>query len=420
MKTLQIFNVYQQYGGEENIVRSLSALMQGPDWADLYFRSEDWTREPSFKKLTQPLRAFYNSAALRAARAAHEAHQPDVWLLHNVLPVGSLGLYHMAARLGVPVIKYVHNYRPFSPGGTAWHDGKILDQGFRGNFWPEVAAGTYRGSRLQTLFVSLLLKAYFKTGAFDAVTSWLAPTEFQKAKFVEAGIDPERIEVMLPPRRLEPPPAEWRDEGYLLFLGRLVPEKGVLFLLDQWAEAERSGRTLPELVIAGGGPLEKEVKERAAKLPKVRYLGHVGAEERRRLLAGCSAVVAPSQWWEVMGMVVFEAYEMEKPVLAARIGGLGEIVRHGQTGFQFQPGDAADFLRALAALQACSLNQRHEMGRQGRRWLQAETDPETWMQRYAGLVARTVELKRLQKEARADHKGRRSPHSSFHISHSSF
>ncbi len=408
MKTLQIFNVYQQYGGEENIVRSLSALMQGPDWADLYFRSGDWAREPLLNKLTQPFRAFHSPAALRAVRAAHEAHQSDVWLLHNVLPVCSLGLYHLAAQLGVPVIKYVHNYRPFSPGGTAWHDGRILDQGFRGNVWPEIVAGTYRGSRWQTLFISLLLKAYFRTGAFEAVTSWLAPAEFQKTKFAAAGIDPERIEVMLPPRQLEPPPAEWRDEGYLLFLGRLVPEKGVLFLLDLWAEAERSGRPMPELVIAGAGPLEAMVRERSAGLAGVRYAGLVGAEERRRLLGGCSAVVVPSLWWEVMGMVVFEAYEMEKPVLAARSGGLGEIVWHGQTGFQFEPGDAGDFQRALTALQTSHLSRRREMGRQGRLWLQTATDPAAWALRYARLVERTVERKRLQMEAGATRGGRRA------------
>ena len=391
MKTLQLFNVYQQYGGEENIVRSLSALMHGPHWQDLFFESRAWAEEPKWRKLTQPLRAFYNPPALNAVRALHASFQPDVWLLHNVLPVGSLSLYHLAAKLGAPVIQYIHNYRPFSPGGTASHGDRILDQGLRGNCWPEIVAGTYRGSRLQTLFISLLLRAYFRTGAFESITTWLAPTAFQKARFIEAGVDPDRLEVLLPPRELAPRPEAWREDGSLLFLGRLVKEKGVLFLLDLWEASQRAGRPLPELIIAGGGPLEAEVRTRANALTNVRCLGHINASERRRLLGECSAVVVPSLWWEVMGMVVFEAYEMEKPVLAARIGGLGEIVFHERTGYQFQPGDRDDFLTALQALQSAAPEHRRALGQAGRAWLQAETDPKSWRARYLRIALRTVE-----------------------------
>ncbi len=396
MKTLQCFNVYQRYGGEENIVRALSDLMRGPHWEDLFFHSNDWAREPLWKKLTQPLRAFHNPAVLRAARAIHERFQPDVWLLHNVLPVGSLGLYHLAAKLGAPVIQYIHNYRPFSPGGTAWHDGRVLDKGLRGNYWPEIAAGTYRGSRLQTLFASTLLKAYFKTGAFNTITTWLAPTQFQKERFAEAGVAPESIEVLLPPRQLAPPPEVWREDGSLLFLGRLVPEKGILFLLDQWEGAQRANKPMPALVIAGTGPLEDEVRTRAGALRQARYVGHVDAEARRELLADCTAVVVPSLWWEVMGMVVFEAYEMEKPVLASRIGGLGEIVTQERTGFQFEPGGSADFHQALQALLNTTPERRQAMGRAGRAWLQAETDPKAWRARYLQVAMHTVERKRAQ------------------------
>jgi len=390
MKTLQIFNVYQQYGGEENVVRSLSALMAGPDWRDVFFHSREWASEPWFKKLTQPLRAYYNAPALQAVESAQRQHQADVWLLHNVLPVGSLALYHKAAALGVPLIQYLHNYRPFSPCGAAWHNGRILDQGLRRNFWPEIAAGTYRSSRLQTLFISLMLKAYFRGGAFEAVTTWLSQSAFQKARYVAAGIPAESIEVLLPPRTLEPAPEAWTDEGYLLFLGRLVPEKGIVFLLEQWEAARQIGVARPRLVIAGTGPLEAHVRQRAAGLPDVSFVGHVGPEERRRLLGGCSAVVVPSQWWEVLGLVVFEAYEMEKPVLAARIGGLGEIVESGRTGFQFEAGDGAGLDEAIRTLLACSLEQRHHLGQNGRRWLIQHTDPGAWVERYHQIAHRTM------------------------------
>jgi len=109
MKTLQVFNIYQQYGGEENVVRTLSRLMEGADWRDVFFESRAWANESFLGKLSQPGRTFWNSAALRQMDDVQRDYEADVWLFHNVLPVGSLGLFHRARKLGVPVIQYLHN-----------------------------------------------------------------------------------------------------------------------------------------------------------------------------------------------------------------------------------------------------------------------------------------------------------------------
>lgn len=396
MKTLQVFNIYQQYGGEENVVRSLSRVMADREWRDVFFESREWANESVFGKLTQPLRTFWNGAALRTLEKAHLEHQADVWLLHNVLPVGSLGVFHLAARLGVPIIQYMHSYRPFSPGGTAWGGGRLLPDGLQRNFWPEIALGTYRGSRLQTLFFSLVLQVYFRRGAFKAVTTWLSQTHFQKGKFVEAGIAEQQIEVLRPPRPLSAAPEHWTDEGYLMFLGRLVPEKGIGFLLEQWERdaVDGDGPKLPPLVIAGGGPMESEVVRRVESLNRVRFVGQVDALERQRLLSSCSALVVPSEWWEVFGIVVLEAFEMEKPVLVSRTGGLGEIVADEVTGFHFEPSDAVSFRNAITRMMGLTLEQRRQMGQNGRQWVMEAMHPERWVTQYQALAQRTVERKR--------------------------
>lgn len=392
-RTLQIFNVYQQYGGEENVVRALSDLMAGSNWRDVYFYSRDWATESSLNKLTQPLRTFYNPSALQTLRHAHRHHQPDVWLIHNVLPVGSMGLFYIARSLKMPIIQYLHNYRPFSLNGTAWHCRQILDQGFQRRFWPEIRVGSYRSSIVQTAFMALYQHIFFRLGLLENITTWISQSHFQKRKYVEAGIDETKIEVLLPPRPATEVPRAWREDGSLLFLGRLVAEKGVLFLLEQWEEAVRCARPMPRLVIAGAGPLEAEVVARAAQLPNVEFVGHVDALRREQLLSICSAIIVPSEWWEVLGLVVCEAYEAEKPVLAARIGGLGEIVISGQTGFQFEPSSTESFRQALEALLALSPERRRELGQNGRTWLRAQTDPEQWKQSYLDLAARAVARK---------------------------
>lgn len=64
MKTLQVFNIYQQYGGEENVVRSLSRLMAGKEWRDMFFESRAWANESFLGKLTQPARTLWNGEAV--------------------------------------------------------------------------------------------------------------------------------------------------------------------------------------------------------------------------------------------------------------------------------------------------------------------------------------------------------------------
>jgi glycosyltransferase involved in cell wall biosynthesis len=394
MKTLQVFNVYQQYGGEENVVRSLSRFMEGEEWRDVFFESRVWANESVFGKLTQPFRTFWNGEAVREVASIQRDYKADVWLFHNVLPLGSLGLFHKAKSLGVPIIQYLHNYRPFAVAGTAWHAGQFIEEGFSRRYWAEVKAGTYRGSKLQTLFMAMVLQAYFKSGAVNAVTMWLSQSEFQKKKYVAAGIPEERVEVLMPPREAAPKPERWKDEGYLLFLGRLVPEKGIRFLLDQW-EADKSGTEskLPRLMIAGSGPLMEEVRQRAGNLKDVEYVGEANATERNRLLKGCSGLVVPSEWWEVFGLVVVEAYEMEKPVIASRVGGLGEIVKHGKTGFQFGSRDGPGFQEAAGLLMRCTQDQRRDLGRNGCNWVREEMGVERWREKYGQLLQRTAMLK---------------------------
>jgi glycosyltransferase involved in cell wall biosynthesis len=213
--------------------------------------------------------------------------------------------------------------------------------------------------------------------------------------------------VLAPPRELASAPANWNDDGYLLFLGRLVPEKGIRFLLERWERAAQDGKTkLPRLLIAGAGPLEEEVRLRVEGLKDVSYVGEVNATERTRLLENCSGLVVPSEWWEVFGLVVVEAYEMEKPVLAARVGGLGEIVTAGKTGFQFEAGDGESFEQAVRDLMDCTQEQRRGLGRNGWRWVREEMNFERWKEGYGRLAQKTVALKKeeMAKRGEKDHR----------------
>ena len=127
----------------------------------------------------------------------------------------------------------------------------------------------------------------------------------------------------------------------------------------------------------------------AAQNPRVEFRGLVGGSEKHGLLAGCRAMIAPSLWWEPLGLVTYEAYDHGKPMLAARSGGLTETVVHGETGLLHEPGNAAELARQVIELDA-SPQRRIEMGRAGRGWLLENTNERDWLEKFTSVVAHAV------------------------------
>ena len=159
----------------------------------------------------------------------------------------------------------------------------------------------------------------------------------------------------------EPGPTEPR----LLCVGRLIPIKGHVVLLRAFAEARRE---VPELSlhIAGRGPLEPALKAVAKELrieDAVHFLGFVSPIQRA--IDDAAAVVVPSLG-EGFGMAALEAMERARPVVAAEIGGLGELVVHGETGLLVPPGEAEPLARALVEI-GRDPERRRTLGEAGRR-----------------------------------------------------
>jgi glycosyltransferase involved in cell wall biosynthesis len=119
---------------------------------------------------------------------------------------------------------------------------------------------------------------------------------------------------------------------YLLFLGRMSPEKGAHRAIEV---ARQTGRPL---VMAAkcredGERAYFEEKIRPHLCAQIRYVGEVGHEEKWRLLAGAHALLVPIDWEEPFGLVMIEALACGTPVIALRRGSVPEVLDHGRTGF---------------------------------------------------------------------------------------
>jgi 1,4-alpha-glucan branching enzyme len=142
-----------------------------------------------------------------------------------------------------------------------------------------------------------------------------------------------------------------RNSREILFIGRLVVEKGVQILIEAFARL-LTDYPNAHLTIAGSGPYAPNLHQQVEDLgiaSSVNFTGFVSEDVRNQLLARCQVAVFPSLY-EPFGIVALEAMAAGVPVIASRTGGLAETVDDLKTGLLSPPGDVEALRQSLAQL----------------------------------------------------------------------
>lgn len=198
----------------------------------------------------------------------------------------------------------------------------------------------------------------------------LQPESWGRLRVVHMGVP---VTEFKPPTR---PRSTAEEEREILYIGRLVPEKGQAVLLEAVAGLVRRGHPL-RLTIAGEGPTRASLEELAAELgiaPRVTFLGAVGQDRLRELYEAATIFCLPS-FAEGVPVVLMEAMAMGVPVVSTQIAGIPELIEHGRGGLLAAPGSAPDLSGCLERLLAePGLSGR--VASEGRRKVEAEFDVE--------------------------------------------
>ena len=223
------------------------------------------------------------------------------------------------------------------------------------------------------------------------VDQWIAMSEFSRAKHAELGFpfDMDVLPYFLPdveqgaerPRR---DPAERPQERpYFLFVGRLEKIKGLQDVIPLFREHRDA-----DLLIAGTGDYEGQLKRLAAGQDNVRFLGRIPSGELERTYRHAQALVVPSICYETFGIILIEAFANGVPVIARRLGPFPEIVEASGGGELFE---SADELRSALRRIQSDPDHRERLAQNGwnayrRRWTERAVVP-----RYLELVRRAAE-----------------------------
>jgi len=153
------------------------------------------------------------------------------------------------------------------------------------------------------------------------------------------------------PAEFRPGPPFPHPRPYVLGLGRLEAQKGFDLLIEALARREVPAL---DLVLAGDGAARAQLEElaRARGLaPRVCFLGATDRPTTLALLRGAVAVACPSRF-EGLPLVCLEALAAGRPVVAAAVNGIPELIREGETGFLVPPEDPTALAAVLARVVA--------------------------------------------------------------------
>jgi glycosyltransferase involved in cell wall biosynthesis len=275
------------------------------------------------------------------------------WIVHSFLP--------LKRRLGAPLVLSLHDYSLICANKRLWRFEAVCE-GPGPAKCLRCATAQYGIAKGPVVAGSLLAMAPALRRSVDmylpvsgAVADALGLARRGLPFEVIPNLIPERSHNGLPgadPALLDRLPAG----DFLLFLGDASVDKGARVLLDAYTMLEDA----PPLVFIGR-PLAAAHERSGTNVHVLGIWPHATALEAVRR---CSMLVVPSLVRETFGMVALEAMAMGRPVVAARSGGLGELVVDGETGVLVPPGDAPALRDAIAGLLA-EPARREALGRAG-------------------------------------------------------
>jgi glycosyltransferase involved in cell wall biosynthesis len=152
--------------------------------------------------------------------------------------------------------------------------------------------------------------------------------------------------------------------------------------------------TKTHLLIVGDGPLREglEADVRKRGLGNIQFLGYLAKDRLLLVLAKAMATILPSECYENAPMSVIESFAMGKPVIGSRIGGITEIIDDGVNGYLFESGNAEDLQSKLELMIEKPAPEIEEMGRNARKKVEQEYNPELHYERLMGLYRKAKGL----------------------------
>lgn len=388
MRILLCHNDYALEGGENAVSRMEARILRERGQEVLEYRrdSREIAAYGPLAKARAWLAGVYSSRTRRDVAALVRRFRPEVALVQNVFPLISPSLYDELRAQHVPIVQLVFNYRLVCPNAQLFVGGAVCERCLGGNTLHAVLRRCLRGDLAFSTWYALIVGAHRLRGTMlRAIDRYVVPHPFVGRKLVAGGIPAERIRVNANPFILPSGPATGEaDPPYVLYVGRVIPEKGLLTLV----QAVEQVAALRAVIVGDGEAmpgLRSYLQSRPALSARVELAGPRWGEDLQRLYEGAVAFVLPALWYDPSPLLLYNALALGKPAVATSLGSAPEIVDDGVDGFIVPPGDPGALASRLRDLVA-DPDLRRRLGTAGRRKAEALLGAESHYQGLRGVL----------------------------------
>lgn len=346
-RVLMVHNYYQQGGGEHTVFENEIRLLQehGVEVFAYTKDNKDLKRYP-WRLLLLPFSTIWSFSSYLKVKKLIRKNQIDLVHCHNTFPQISPSVYYAAWGCGVPVVQTIHNFRFVCPNGLCFRNGHVCEECLHSGMFNALRHGCYRGSRLQTLPVVLMLAIHRCLGTYKKLPC-LFLTQFSKNKIApRLSMPGENIFVRGNfVQKSEKSGLQTYIPNRFVYVGRLDEYKGVVQMLERFADHPEL-----ELVICGDGALRSRVEKMACRCANIMFRKQCPHEVVLQEMRSSAALIFPSLLYEGFPMTIAESFSQGVPVLCSNIGNGAQLVEETGGGVLYDPQNADAFDAAVTIL----------------------------------------------------------------------
>lgn len=363
MKILLVNKFHYLKGGSEKYYFELGKLLKEKGHEVAFFSMLDekniktdckeYFVEPIDLNTGSKLKAFdviYSKNNKKKLEEALDEFKPDIVHLNNFQRQLSASIIKPINERNIPIIFTAHDVQVICPAITMLDSDKnICEDCAKGKYINCIKKKCVKNSTLKSVLGAVEGEYYKIKNIYTKKIDYIiAPSECYRQKFINEGIDKNKIVTLHNFIDIEKYDVKTQDDNYALYFGRLSKEKGILNLIQAFAKTEKG-----ILYIAGEGE-EKENIENIIKEKKlenrIKLLGFLKQDEMKEYIRKCKFVIVPSIWYENCPYSVMETLAIGKPVIGADIGGIPELVKNKENGFTYQYDDISDLTEKINIL----------------------------------------------------------------------
>jgi glycosyltransferase involved in cell wall biosynthesis len=349
-------------------------------------------------------RNLYSFKAGRLVSKLIDQYPVDLVHIHNIHRQMSPSILYEFKKRKIPVVMTLHEYKMICPSYLLMADGKPCEACKEKRFINAIRLRCVKGSFFRSALLAVEMYLHHTIlDIYSNVDIFIAPSMFLKKKHEEMGFKKRIVHLPYPLDINEF--SEFSHDNFsresnhktsFVYFGRLVPDKGLFTLIEAIRILSREDRGKEiEFKIIGNGPTEQELREEIRKsgIKSVKFLGFLKGNRLYGEIKNADVVVLPSEWYENYPVSVMEAFALGKPVIGSKIGGIPELVKDGETGYTFEPGNAIDLSQKISYF-VDNIHEASAMGDKAKSFISEEVNPEKHYKKLMEIYEQALFLKR--------------------------